>query len=100
MITALIDLLKKFILFLKRFFINTEDMKYDSDVYEISMKSQRTLVLEHLEEHGSITSKEGFEKYGITRMSSIIFDLRNKGHIIFTEQIKNHKFIYQYMGKE
>jgi hypothetical protein len=96
----LIDLLKKIIIFLKRFLINTEDMKYDYDAYHISMKSQRTIVLEHLEEHGSITAKEGLEKYGIHRMSAVIFDLRKKGHIIATERIGNLKFVYQYMGKE
>lgn len=100
MAQILIDLLKKIILFLKRFFINTEDIKYDSDAYEMSMKSQSTLVLEHLEEYGSITSKEAYDKYGIQRLSAVIYILRKSGVIIATEKIAQYQFVFQYMGKE
>ena len=36
-------------------------------------------ILEHLRIHGSITSLEAIELYGATRLSAIIFSLRNRG---------------------
>lgn len=39
----------------------------------------RTLIFKHLKSGKSITSFEAFEEYGITRLSAIIFDLREKG---------------------
>jgi len=41
-------------------------------------------VLNHLREKGSITSMEAIECYGATRLSSIIFSLRKRGHDIET----------------
>lgn len=41
-------------------------------------------VKEHLLEHGSITSWEAINKYGATRLSSIIFNLRKQGYDIRT----------------
>lgn len=41
-------------------------------------------VLNHLKEHGSITSLEAIEKYGATRLSAIIFNLRKRGYKIDT----------------
>ncbi len=41
-------------------------------------------VLDHLKEHGSITSLEAFELYGATRLSAIIFNLKHKGYEIKT----------------
>lgn len=51
------------------------------------MKSQRQAVLEHLKKNGSITSKEAFELYGATRLSSIIFTYRKMGYDITTMMI-------------
>lgn len=42
-------------------------------------------VLEHLKEHGSITSMEAFEMYGATRLSAIVFQLRKHGHAIVSK---------------
>lgn len=42
------------------------------------------LVKDHLLEHGSITSWEAIEKYGATRLSAIIFNLRKQGYDIRT----------------
>jgi hypothetical protein len=42
-------------------------------------------VLNHLKEHGSITSLEAIEEYGATRLSAIIFQLRKRGYKIVTE---------------
>lgn len=41
-------------------------------------------VLEHLKNHGCITSLEAIELYGATRLSAIIFNLRNRGYQIDT----------------
>ena len=39
--------------------------------------SQTKLILQHLLEHGSITSYDAFNLYGATRLSAIIFNLRH-----------------------
>lgn len=39
-------------------------------------------VLRHLLKKKSITSMEAFRLYGATRLSAIIFNLRQRGHII------------------
>ena len=44
-------------------------------------------VLQHLEKYGHITSLEAIEKYGATRLSAIIFNLRKKGYEISTEDL-------------
>ncbi len=52
---------------------------------DMSMKkSQRELILEHLKNHGKITSIEAIDQYGATRLSSIIFNLRKEGYNIAT----------------
>lgn len=48
------------------------------------MKGQKVRVLQHLKSHGSLTSMEAFEKYGITRLAAVIFDLRELGNDIRT----------------
>lgn len=42
-------------------------------------------VLQHLEEKGSITSWEAIKEYGATRLSGIIYNLKDKGYDIITE---------------
>lgn len=42
-------------------------------------------VLDHLETRGSIISWEAIQEYGITRLSAIIFCLREKGYNIISE---------------
>ena len=44
-------------------------------------------ILRHLKDYGSITSWEAFENYGITRLSAIIFTMRQVGYIIENERI-------------
>ena len=41
-------------------------------------------VLEHLQVYGCITSLEAIELYGATRLSAIIYNLRNRGFNIHT----------------
>lgn len=45
-------------------------------------KTQSSVVLAHMQEHGSITSMEAFELYGVTRLSAVVFNLRAAGHSI------------------
>ena len=42
-------------------------------------------VMRHLEDHGSITSIEAFNEYGILRLASRINDLRAQGIAIVSE---------------
>ena len=51
-------------------------------------KSQREAVLAHLKKHKGITSKQAFKKYGATRLSAIIYDLRHSGYRIATDIIQ------------
>ncbi len=50
--------------------------------------TQKQTVLKHLEAHGTITSWEAIDAYGITRISEYIRQLRSEGHNIVTEDIK------------
>lgn len=47
--------------------------------------SQCQLVLRHLRDHGSITSLEAVNEYGIMRLASRISDLKRMGHPIRSE---------------
>ena len=44
--------------------------------------NQKQEVLRHIKRYGSITSMEAFEKYGITRLSAIIYILRRECEIV------------------
>lgn len=44
--------------------------------------SQWEIVLDHLEQHGSITSLEAIDLYGFTRLSGIIYILKKHGYNI------------------
>lgn len=59
-------------------------------------------VLEHLQQNGSITSWEAIKKYGATRLSAIIYNLR-KNYIIdsvdaiFTDKFGNQNTFTKYI---
>ena len=46
------------------------------------MLSQEQQILNHLEQHGSITQAEAMSEYGIMRLASRISHLRGAGHPI------------------
>ena len=50
-------------------------------------KSQKSEVLKYMQSHKGITSIQAIEKFGATRLSDIIFRLRQEGYEIETEQI-------------
>lgn len=49
--------------------------------------TKASLVLAHLIKHKSITSLEAIDKYSATRLSAIIFNLREKKYDIVTKDI-------------
>ena len=50
-------------------------------------KNQKKAIAFHLKEYGNITSLDAIREYGVTRLSSIIYTLRNEGWIIISEPI-------------
>ena len=46
------------------------------------MVSQRQMVLDYMAEFGSITLIDAFRDLGITRLSAIVFNLKEEGHDI------------------
>ena len=46
--------------------------------------TEKQKVLEHLWENDTITSREAFDEYGITRLAARIADLRKDGWVITT----------------
>lgn len=65
--------------------------------------NQKEIVLNHFKKKKSITSWEAIQKYGITRLADTIFQLKNRGHDIFTiiEHGNGKKWArYTYMGSK
>lgn len=56
-------------------------------------QTQTGEVLQHLIDHGSITTYEAYQKYGCTRLPSRIFDYRQRGYEI-ESRIKKVKTRY------
>lgn len=57
-----------------------EEVRQMKLLTEAKNKTQR--VLAHLQKHGSITSWEAITQYRATRLSAIIFNLKEKGYNI------------------
>ena len=60
------------------------------------MLSQKSQVLEHLKDRNSITSCEAIERYHATRLSAIIFDLKDEGYDIVTTR---ESYCKKWLGK-
>ena len=57
-------------------------------IERITMKGKKTkLILDHLNQYGSITSMQAIELYGVTRLAAIIFKLRKNGYKIITKDL-------------
>ena len=52
------------------------------------MRGSKVAILKHLRTNPWLTSKEAFEKFGITRLSARIKDLRDKGYDIETVMVE------------
>lgn len=61
--------------------------------------SQREKVQKHLIRYGSITSKKAAERYGISRLSSIIYRLRSHYEIETVRLKDGYKYILK-KGKQ
>lgn len=46
----------------------------------MARKTQKQRVLDYIEQFGSISSLEAFQDLGITRLSAVVFDLKEDGH--------------------
>ncbi len=51
----------------------------------MARKTQINDIINHLRKHKKITSFEAVNKYGATRLSGIIFQLKERGFVIETE---------------
>ena len=47
-------------------------------------KNQKEIILAHIKEYGNISTLEGYNKYKIMRVGSVINILRNEGYKIIT----------------
>ena len=65
---------------------NWQNLTYRKE-FEMS-ESQNKLILEYLEIGNKITALEALNNFGCFRLSSRIFDLRQKGHNIITHKKK------------
>jgi hypothetical protein len=66
-----------------------------------SFETKIQLVLKHLQENKKITSWEAINLYRATRLSAIVFNLKERGHLISTEMVfenKSRYAIYHYGG--
>ena len=73
---------------------------FEANSYKEGSKTWK--VLKHLQEKGSITSWEAITLYRATRLSGIIFNLREDGYIIDSKNEKGdgtHWVRYIYIGK-
>lgn len=60
-------------------------------------ESQTKIILERLQDGDKITALEAFQMCGSLRLSSIIFNLRERGYNIHTEMVtRNKKRIAEY----
>ena len=51
-------------------------------------------IVKYMQKNKSITSKQAFEFFGVTRLSSIIFNLRSYGFVIESERVELAKDRY------
>ena len=54
----------------------------------MNTENQINAILNHLKEHGDITSMQAFTEYGCTRLAARIYDLRHRGYLI--DSVEEH----------
>lgn len=71
-----------------------------------AIDTQEKQIERHLKQYGSITSWEAFEKYGITRLSARIYNLRKYHNILAKQMTTTNRYgntvnyvRYVYMGE-
>lgn len=62
------------------------------------VKTQWQDILDYLKEHGEISSMEAWDRFHITRLAAVIFNLRKRGYNIVTEDCtgRNEYGVYTY----
>ena len=55
---------------------------------------QTDVVLRHLRRHRTITQAQAWERYRISRLASVVQDLRMQGELIYTEMCKSKSRLY------
>ena len=55
---------------------------------DVTKKSQKELILEYIEAHGSITPLEAQREIGCLRLGARIWDLRRDGYDIVSEMVE------------
>lgn len=68
---------------------NEKSAKSNNHDNSNSKPTQCQLILEYMEEHGSITSLEAVMNLGCMRLASRISELKKRGYYIVTEMEKN-----------
>lgn len=66
------------------------------------MKPQTQRILNHLKDHGPITSNQALIVYGISRLSACIYDLRKEGFVIASERKQDamkHRYTKYTLGQ-
>ena len=66
-------------------------------------KNQKQIILEHIKQYGNISTLEGYNKYKIMRVGSVINMLRKEGYNIKTiieHNKNNNKHYARYFLKE
>ena len=49
--------------------------------------TQRDMIADYMERHGSISSWEAIKEFGVTRLSARIFELKERGYLISKERV-------------
>ena len=55
-----------------------------TNINNCNYKNQKQIILEHIIKYGNISTLEGYDKYKIMRVGSVINLLRNEGYNIKT----------------
>lgn len=80
--------------------LNINDLEEGKEV-TLKKLTKTYLILNHLKTFGRISSMEAFERYKATRLSAVIFNLRQH-HIIDTEMVPfdgGRYGLYHYRGE-
>lgn len=67
------------------------------------METKTEKILKHLQKRKKITSLDAIELYGCTRLASVIFNLKGRGHEIITHIVQDKNGtkwgVYRYLGQ-
>lgn len=67
-----------------------------TNINNCNYKNQKQIILEHIIKYGNISTLEGYDKYKIMRVGSVINLLRNEGYNIKTVMENNRNKTKRY----